>query len=344
MNVHFFVTFSKDASNSVFAQELKKQNINFRIFSEQVSLRYSHRIWLYLIGWPRMLLFSVRQAWRSLKTEPKPDWIVVGSHFEVIAVTIIGMLFKKHKSRVMLLGFIYTARKSPFLTKLKFLYFSKILAWVDCVVCHSDQEVLQNRHLFKLKATSFEYIPYGLHLAMPEQGLADYKGEPYAVSAGRSGRDYDLLVKCFTQLNYPLHIICDSTAVIKDQLLPQNIKILRHCYGHDYINELANAKMVVIPVAADNISAGQMVLIQAMALSKPIIITDTNTTVHYVEKGKTALLVEKGSAEQMIKAVEELWSNEVLAKDLAKNAIGSFDKNYSMAAYIRGISNLLSKL
>ena len=186
-------------------------------------------------------------------------------------------------------------------------------------------------------------MPYGLHLALPEQGIPEYKGEPYAVSAGRSGRDYDLLVQCFSQLGYPLHIICDSVIAIEDQTLPKNIKILRHCYGSNYFNELAGARVVVIPVAADDISAGQMVLIQAMALQKPIIITDTNTTSHYVEKGKTAVLVEKRNKEQMIKAVKELWANDMLAKELAKNAMHSFEKNYSMAAYIRNISNLLKE-
>lgn len=340
MNVHFFVTFSKDASNSVFAHELEKQNIDYKIFSERISLRYSHRIWLYFVGWPRMLLFAFRQAWRSLNTVPKPDWIVVGSHFEVLAIAFLVKVFGYESPRIMLLGFIYTQRSSQLLTTLKYIYFSRILASTNCVVCHSKEEVEKNKKLFKSINTKFAYMPYGLHLELPAGGVKKIDGE-YALSAGRSGRDYDLLIRCFSELGYPLHIICDSSNAIKDQLMPPNIQIFRQCYGDCYINQLASAKLVVIPIAVDDISAGQMVLLQAMALQKPIIITHTNTTYHYVEHNKTAILVEKGNLEQMKSAVKELWNDNELAADLSKHGKRKFEEQYSMAAYVSNICQIL---
>ncbi len=341
MNVHFFVTFAKDASNSVFAQELKKQNISFEIFSERINLRYTQRFWLYFIGWPRIMSFAVRQAWRSLRSVQKPDWIVVGSHFEVLAFTILVTIFRLDRPKIMLMGFIYTSRKSPLMTKLKYLYFSNILKWVDCVVCHSTQETENNEKLFLSSKTRFAYIPYGLHLELPERGIIETNGESYAVSAGRSGRDYELLIRCFSQLGYPLHIICDSKSEIKDQALPENIQILRNCYGNCYINQIANAKIVVIPISVNDISAGQMVLLQAMALQKPVIITNTNTTCLYVEHEKTAILIEKGNLEQMEMAVKELWANPELATKMAINGKISFEENYSMAAFINNLCAFL---
>ena len=345
MNVHFFVTYSKDASNSVFAQELKKQDIDFTIFSENISLRYKYRLWLYFVGWPRILLFAFCQAWRSLQSKPKPDWIVAGSHFEALAVITLAKLFRNHKPKIMLLGFIYTNRRSHLLTKLKYWYFSKILNRVDCVICHSVQEVEKNTSHFVLKNTQFVFVPFGLHLALPAQSMEEEKKkEPYALSAGRSGRDYDVLIRCFSQLEYQLHIICDSNTIIDYEPLPSNIQVFRQCYGNRYFKELANAKLVVIPLSVNDISAGQMVLLQAMALKKPIIITETNTISHYVAHEKTVLLVEKGDLYQMKTAVQYLWNNENFANELSKNAKNSFEENYSMTAYTGNIIQVLKQM
>ena len=235
MHVHFFVTFSKDASNSIFAQELKKQDIDFRIFSEQVSLQYTTRLWLYFVGWPRIILFAVRQALRSLRSRPQPDWIVVGSHFELLAVSVLKKIMPLSKPRLVLLGFIYTDRKSPILAKLKFFYMWCVLRLADCIICYSPYETQKNSKLFDLPNTRFEYMPFGLHLALPEdiESLKSTQGE-YALSAGRSGRDYNLLIEAFSHLDYPLHIVSDLFKPSAEITLANNISILNHCYGKCY--------------------------------------------------------------------------------------------------------------
>jgi len=341
MNVHFFLTFADDASNSPFAKELKHQNINFILLSELISLRYKHRVWLYFIGWPRWVLFSFRQSWRSLFAKPRADWVVVQSHFDILAMATLVLLLLKPKPRIMLMGFIYTKKSSIFLAKLKFIYFSAILRFVDCVICHSKLEVENNITLFKLPNTRFVYIPYGLHLESPVNALQNKNYPAYAVSAGRSGRDYELLIRVFSENGYPLHIICDSAGIADNKELASNIKILNGCYGDDYINELAAAKVVVIPISVDDISAGQMVLLQAMALKKPIVITDTPTTRLYGRDNHTALFVKKGESVEMHKAINKLWTNKELCNTLSENAYTHFLNNHSMAAFVSNICKVL---
>jgi glycosyltransferase involved in cell wall biosynthesis len=340
MNVHFYATFSRDANNSPFAREIRNNNIEFEIFSEQIRLHYSRRIWLYFIGWPQMVLFAVKQSLRSLFSKSKPDWIVAQSHFDVLAVACLAFMLLRPKPKLMLLGFIYTKRQSKLTSNFKYWYFSIILRLADCVICHSPQEVEFNASHFKLPKSRFAYIPYGLHVELPETVFSG-QAEPYAFSAGRSGRDYNLLIKVFSEIGYPLHIVCDSVDLINEKLLPENIKVFRQCYGANYLTELANAKLIVIPIAVEDISAGQMVLLQAMALQKPAIITATPITRLYVIENQTALLIEKGSAEQMKLAVEKLWTDESYAKQLSAAALKSYQENYSMAAYVRNICNII---
>ncbi len=344
MNIHFFVTYTKDASDSVLAQELKKQGVSFAIFSEYVRLRYKHRAWLYFVGWPRILLYAFRTAFKSLRATPKADWVVLGSHFEVAAFTLMTKILGGNKPKIMLMGFIYTKPLKSWKAKLKHIYFKKILGFVDRVVCHSVQEVEKNEIAFDLKNTRFVYIPYGMNVSKPPQNVNAETSVPYALSAGRSGRDYDLLIKCFTELGYPLHVICDSVSAISEQRqLPPNIQVFRNCYDGDYLQELANAKLVVIPLSVGDISAGQMVLLQAMALSKPVIITKTNTIHHYVEHEKNAVLVEKDSIKEMVDAVKKIWVEPEFADKLSMNAKINFDDNYSMTAHVKNIIEVLER-
>lgn len=49
--------------------------------------------------------------------------------------------------------------------------------------------------------------------------------------------------------------------------------------------------MVVIPLQNLNISSGQLMLLQAMQLGKPIIVTNNCTIYDYIENGKTGLIL-----------------------------------------------------
>ena len=83
--IHFFLTFSDDASDSPFAHALRDLKVDHRIISAKVLLRYRRRIWLILVGLPRLMFVALRAAWQSLVTmRPVPDAVVVNSHFEVL--------------------------------------------------------------------------------------------------------------------------------------------------------------------------------------------------------------------------------------------------------------------
>ncbi len=190
--------------------------------------------------------------------------------------------------------------------------------------------------LFKLRGARFESIPYGIHVHGVNESPP---GQPdYAFSAGRSSRDYELLIQVFSSLPYPLRIACDYLPGLDVAKLPANVTLLRDCYDDKYMRELGGARLVVIPIKSESISAGQMVLLQAMAVRKPIIITRTATTAEYVpDDESTALLVDKGDAGGLRKAVEKAWNDRHLAHKLGENAFTAFQERFSIAAYIRNI-------
>ncbi|MBA4175624.1 MAG: hypothetical protein C0505_03555 [Leptothrix sp. (in: Bacteria)] len=336
--IHFFLTFSDDASDSPFARALRDLGVEHRIFSGKVLLRYRHRIWLLLLGLPRLAWFAARSVWRSLLlARPRPDAVVVGSHLEALAF-VMGRAVLRRRLRIVLLGFIFTRRKSAWLDRLRIAYFGWLFSKVDMVLCHSTLEIARYDELFPRARGRFRFVPYGLHIHGYDEP-ADFQNPATApaLSAGRSGRDYKLLCDVFSRAGYPLRIVCDSEAALAGCAHAPNIEVLRHCYDTDYSRELRNAGMVVVPLAVDDISAGQMVLVQAMAYRKPLIVTRTPTVNDYLKHEVSALLVEPGSPEGMRNAIDRLRADPDLARRLTVRSAEAFEQRHSMQAFVENI-------
>ena len=342
--IHFILTFGKDAANSPFGKALKDMGVKHRIFSDRISLKYHYRIWLLLVGWPRLGLFSLKSAWRSLRSSPRPDAVVVSSHIEVLAYALMRLLLLRCKPRIYLLGFIYTRRENPLIDGLRRLYYRFIFSLTDSIICFSELEIERYRILFHGASDKFRYIPYGLHIdGYKEHARHDGKDEgAHVFSAGRSGRDYRTLFEAFGRMGHPLHVVCDSEAALSGCASSRNITVLKNCYDECYVDELRNASVVAVPLAVSDISAGQMVLVQAMAYRKPLVVTETPTISDYLTDGSNALLVPRGDADAMQRAIERLLDDRELAARLADNAFESYEAKHGVRAYVGNIVNAVN--
>lgn len=340
--IHFFITWSSDPSNSPLAQALRELGVPHRFIAGEVLLRYRRRLWLLLIGLPRLMRFAIGSAWRSLAQErPHPDAVVVGSHLEALAVALVARLLRR-PTRIYLLGFIFTRRTTAWLDRLRCAYFNALFARLDGVFCHSALEAARYDGLFPAAAGRFVFVPYGLHIDGHERNdtPVDTATGP-ALSAGRSGRDYALLTRAFAATGRPLRIVCDAERSLAGCATAPNITILRHCYDEDYVRELRQAAIVVVPLAVDDISAGQMVILQAMAFRKPIVATRTSTIADYLTDGVNALLVAPGDESALRAAVDRLAADPGLARRLAEQAYDTYLNRHSMRAFVHHIVQAL---
>ncbi len=340
--IHFFLTFGKDAADSPFGHALRDLKVEHCIFSDRISLRYHYRIWLLLVGWPKLGLFALKSAWRSLvQSSPRPDAVVVGSHMEALIFALARRMLLRRKPRIYLLGFIYTRRENILLDRLRRIYFHSIFSLIDGIICFSELEITRYKMLFPGAQELFKYIPYGLYIHGYEENTTRC-GNPidpdaHVFSAGRSGRDYQTLFEVFNRIDHPLHVICDSEAALAGCINTPNITVLRNCYDDCYVEELRHASIVVIPLAVENISAGQMVLVQAMAYCKPMVVTQTPTIEDYLIDGTNALLIPRDDSVAMQRAIERLLSDKELAARLAKNALHTYETKHCMRAFVGNI-------
>ena len=336
--IHFFPMFSNDASNSPLARELAASGVEHRLMAAELKLQYHSRLWLLLVGWPKVFLFALRSAWRSLvRSTPRPGVVVLTSDIEVLVFGLFRALRFAKTPRIVLVGFIFTSRNSHLQMALRRLYFRCVFAFADTVLCHSAFELESYRRIFRGCHARFAYIPFGLHVAGRES-VSGVAVEPrYVLAAGRSGRDYRTLFDAVRGQDIRVRVVCDSSDALADLDVPPNVVVLRDCYGGAYLRELAGASIVAVPLAVDNISAGQMVMIQAMALGKPVIVTRTPTIEEYVTDREQALLVPLADPVAMRRAIQSLLSSPERIEAMGRAGLRTFEDKFSMRSYVRNV-------
>jgi glycosyltransferase involved in cell wall biosynthesis len=240
--------------------------------------------------------------------------------------------------RIVLGSFIFTGRSASWANTLRRAYFRFVLGRTDLAIVHSRLEVERYRAIFAAPRTRFVFIPWGTTVALRQTVMGDARiapGEGGVVAAGKSGRDYRTLFAAMADVPAELRVICDYAGALAGAAPGKRTTILADCHGLDYFTELARAAVVAIPLAVEDISAGQMVLVQSMGLGKAIVISRTPTTCDYVTDGHDALLVPCGDAAAMREAILKLLGDRELRVRLGSNARARFDAELSTEGHLR---------
>lgn len=333
MNIHLIAIFGKNLTDSPLATAIRVHGVSLTVFADAIRLNYPQKSHRLLVGLPRLLWFSFATAFRSLRSKPPADAVIVNSHFDVLAFALLGPLHRRTRPALVLPGFIYTESRHPLLGPAKLRYFRWILNQTSAVICHSRLEVDRNKQRFPGIKTQFAFYPYGVHVGCATGFSEQTLKAKTILSAGRSGRDYELLIEAVRGQDLMLQIICDQFPDSLKDKLPKNVRVLKDCYHDCYFEELEKSRFVVVPLKVSDISAGQMVLLQAMAMGKPTIISRTQTTIDYAEDGEGVLFVEPDDLPAMTDAINRLATDDALCTELGKRAARLFHERYSITAY-----------
>lgn len=338
--LHFFPHYANDVSDHPFAVELRRSQVPHRFFAAVVNRRYTTVTGLLFTVYPRMIWVAVRSAIRSLLlSRPRSTAAIVGSDIEAL---IFGLLRKLLRLRTIVVfeTLIIVHRRSSLTNAISQRYFGIILSLIDVAICHSYIETVQYSAAFRRARCQFAFVPYGTTVTHHRALIAEYRASDAGgdiVTAGRSGRDYRTLAKAIEGLPCRLRILCDLAPPLAGIDPSEQIVVVRDCFGQDYIDTLAKALFVVVPLAEDDVSAGQMVLLQASALRKAAVITRTATTLEYATDDKEALFVDIGNIQQMRTAIRRLLEDVPLRERLAENAVRRFERYYTTEQYVRNL-------
>lgn len=175
-------------------------------------------------------------------------------------------------------------------------------------------------------------------------------GEPeldFILCPGRDpGRDYATLFEAVKDLPIEVKVTAKTQHLKKAGTLPLNIH--QHDFTHlELREEYARAKIILIPLkttSTSNNAMGCSTLVEAMAMGKAVIATDTSTMRSYIKNGENGILVPPGDARAMREAIKRLLDDKEERKRLGNSARKFVEENCSADKFSKELSVYFTNL
>lgn len=176
--------------------------------------------------------------------------------------------------------------------------------------------------------------PY-CHTLSDENLAAPTSNRGGVFAGGNSLRDYGPLVAAAPQVDAPVTI---ATKLLEGPL-PANVTAAP-VPEERYFELMREASVVVVALAdRDDRTAGQQTYLNAMALGKAVVVTDSPGVREYVEDGRTAIVVPPSDPEALAKALR--WALDPANADAVERmkaaAVTSARTRFSPERYARSL-------
>jgi len=187
----------------------------------------------------------------------------------------------------------------------------------------------------RLKGKRVFILPNGIDL---QRYLPSGKDEGYILYFGRLSKEkgIETLLKAYTQYlstsSFPLRIIgtgpLESVLRSKYQNTGQKVEFCGYKFGEELRKYIDAASLVVVPSEwNENCS---MVVLESMAMGKPVIASRIGGLPEQIEDGETGHLFEMGNAEDLAAKMEELMRRPSLRRQMGQKAREKAEREYSL--------------
>jgi len=173
-----------------------------------------------------------------------------------------------------------------------------------------------------------------------------YEDKGYALYFGRLSKEkgIETLLKAHRDIakEIPLKIV--GTGLIENELKAKYSKaeFLGYRTGKELKSIIAQASFVVVPSEwYENCS---MVVLEAMALGKPIIASRIGGLPEQIEDGRTGLLFEMGNVKELRERMLYLWKNKDLRIEMGREARKKAEREFSLERHCEELLHIYKKL
>jgi glycosyltransferase involved in cell wall biosynthesis len=221
-----------------------------------------------------------------------------------------------------------------------------VLTWlrpqIGKVVCFSRSEC----RFWEARVPSKSYfIRFGTAENQVEERYPNTYGE-YIFSGGRTGRDYLTLIGACGGMK--THVLVaggkEFLRMIERHDTKPNITALPDISYTSFVRLMREARVVVIPLFNLAYPTGQSMLVDAMAMGKPVIATRCSGTVDYVKDGQNGILVNPRDTESLRREIDFLINDRDIARDMGSNAAAFAAKYLSYESMANSFLKLIESL
>ncbi|CAA9271576.1 MAG: hypothetical protein AVDCRST_MAG77-3255 [uncultured Chloroflexi bacterium] len=144
-----------------------------------------------------------------------------------------------------------------------------------------------------LSGTDVDFYDPSMAAGPPKSNANELAGKGVVLAAGRdAGRDYGTLVRASRDASYQLRLVC-SPRNVRDVTLPPTAVVRYDISQIELRDEYAASDVVVVPTQGDGSTTGSdcsgtLVLLDALAMARPAIITDRESVGDYLPAVRSA--------------------------------------------------------
>jgi glycosyltransferase involved in cell wall biosynthesis len=223
--------------------------------------------------------------------------------------------------------------------------YAQALGRADTIVAYAEAEAERLHAWLGDSGPRVRFVPFGVdvdefspaHNPEPEYDVVSVGADPH--------RDSGLfLAVASRQQHLRLHLVTTAAQAATLGTLPANVTVETDMPLEHVRDRLARARVVALPVRRNSYSGATTVLLQAMAMAKPVVVsrTDAIATGYGLEDRVNCRLVAPGDVAAFERAVLETVAGGDAAVSLGIRARELVEHNFSWERYTNTLWNILS--
>jgi glycosyltransferase involved in cell wall biosynthesis len=223
--------------------------------------------------------------------------------------------------------------------------YASALASCEAVIAYSEHEadVLRewiDRHDARARV---EFVPFGVDVESFRPGAGEPSDDVVSVGADPH-RDFALLVGVASRMpETSFRIVTTPEHARAVPPLPRNVAVETDLPFDEMRARLARARVVALPVRENSYSGATTVLLQALALAKPVVVTRTQAIAsgYGLVDGENCRLVTPGDEDAFERALADVLGDEERAGVLSAAARGLVERELSRERWVDRVEELL---
>jgi glycosyltransferase involved in cell wall biosynthesis len=211
---------------------------------------------------------------------------------------------------------------------------------LSLIITNSSGEIPYMMNWLQLPDERFRFLPWPSSIGVEENTstLSDY-----IFAGGSSFRDWETFFEAVQCMNVKCVIVASKKDIFNVRL-PNGIEVHCDIPHKEYLNLLRRAKVVVIPLKNTFRSVGQAVILEAMALGKPIICARVAGVLDYINPEVNGIYYRPGDPQSLRKAILRLLDDNELQQRLGRTAQKSIQDRFNRYHYSTAMLEAMKKV
>jgi glycosyltransferase involved in cell wall biosynthesis len=214
---------------------------------------------------------------------------------------------------------------------------------IDRFIVHTRREREIYQEWLGIPKERFEFVPF--HEKEIPVTFTENNTDPFITALGSAHRDFPTFFHAVEKLNLPT-IVASGKRALEGLNIPFQVKTPFGISKADCLRLAQEARISVVPLLPNPkvTAAGQVTIVEAMAMGRAVIATRCHGAEDYIQHGETGLLVEPESVDDLMQAIKMLWNDPELRNRLGQAAQRYAKENFTCEAAAASLSRILDQV